>query len=198
MKAETKTEMKPNQKITRDTTIGQIIEKYPETVETLMSFGVHCVGCHVSGFESIEMGFRGHGMSEEDIDEAVKELNKIVAHKPEPEQETIEVKAPKLTITKQAAVKIKQILEQTKKTALRVSVVPGGCSGHRYSMEVTEKSDKEDLVFEEHGAKVFIDKKSLATINGSQVDYVDSLQGAGFKITNPNAKATCGCGESFK
>ena len=61
--------------VTRETTIGEIVEKHPEVVDTLMSFGVHCVGCHVSPFESLEDGFRGHGMSDEDVEVAVTKLN---------------------------------------------------------------------------------------------------------------------------
>ena len=65
------------QKITKDTLIGEIVEKYPQVIETLMGLGLHCVGCHVAGFESLEDGFKAHGMDDKQIEEAVKKLNQI-------------------------------------------------------------------------------------------------------------------------
>jgi hybrid cluster-associated redox disulfide protein len=65
------------QKITKDITIGEIVEKYPQVVETLMGLGLHCVGCHVAGFESLEDGFKAHGMDDKQIDEAMKKLNEV-------------------------------------------------------------------------------------------------------------------------
>jgi hybrid cluster-associated redox disulfide protein len=65
------------QKITKETLIGEIVEKYPQVVPTLMGFGLHCVGCHVAGFESLEDGFKAHGMDDKQIEEAVKKLNEI-------------------------------------------------------------------------------------------------------------------------
>ena len=66
------------QKITKDTLIGEVVEKYPQVVETLMGLGLHCVGCHVAGFESLEAGFKAHGMDNKQIDEAVKKLNEVI------------------------------------------------------------------------------------------------------------------------
>lgn len=70
--------IKMRQKITKDTTIGEIVEKYPQVIETLMGFGLHCVGCHVAAFESLEDGFKAHGMDDKKIDEAVKKLNEVI------------------------------------------------------------------------------------------------------------------------
>ena len=67
------------QKITKDTLIGEVVEKYPQAIEPLMDLGLHCIGCHVSAFESIEMGFKAHGMDNKQIDEAVKMLNEAVS-----------------------------------------------------------------------------------------------------------------------
>ena len=187
------------QKITKDTTIGDIVEKYPQVVDTLTDYGVHCVGCHVSPFESLEMGFKGHGLSDQEVNEAVIKLNEVI------EKTTVEVKeeAPAdvsnatLTVTDNAAEKIKTLIEQEKKQALRISVKPGGCSGFEYGMELDDKSTDNDIVIEEKGIKIFVDKESMQKLSGANVDYVESLQGAGFKIGNPQAKSTCGCGSSF-
>jgi len=189
------------QTITKDTTIGEIVDKYPQVVDTLTSFGVHCVGCHVSPFESLEMGFKGHGMDDEKIKEAVTKLNEVIENSPskEPSQEKQEVDLSNatLTVTDKAAEKIKALIEQEKKQALRISVQPGGCSGHTYGMELDDKPTDNDIVVEQKGIKIFVDKASMEKLNGVDVDYVDSLQGAGFKINNPQAKSTCGCGSSF-
>ena len=89
------------------------------------------------------------------------------------------------------------LIKQEKKAGLRISVLPGGCSGYQYGMELDDNSTEDDIVVEQGGIKIFIDKESIKKLNGSNVDYIDSLQGAGFKIDNPNATKTCGCGNSF-
>lgn len=188
------------QKISKDTTIGEIVEKYPQVVDTLTSFGVHCVGCHVSPFESLEMGFKGHGMDDNTIADAVKKLNEVIEKSPVQEQKEeseVNISDVKLNVTDKAAEKIKALMEQEKKLGLRISVQPGGCSGYKYGMELEDKSTDDDVIVEEKGIKIFVDKNSMQKLNGSNVDYVDSLQGAGFKIDNPGATKTCGCGSSF-
>ena len=80
---------------------------------------------------------------------------------------------------------------------LRVSVEGGGCSGFQYRFDLVAASDAEDVVIEKAGARVLIDPVSLQYLAGSQIDFVDDLIGASFKITNPNATASCGCGTSF-
>lgn len=189
-------------KITKDTTIGDIVEKYPQVVDTLTSFGVHCVGCHVSPFESLEGGFKGHGMDDAKIEEAVKKLNEVIEKSSQEsvvqeQKQEIDVSNATLNVTDKAAEKIKALIEQEKKQGLRISVQAGGCSGYQYGMELEDKSTDEDIVIEQKGIKIFVDKISMQKLNGVNVDYVDSLQGAGFKIENPSAKSTCGCGSSF-
>lgn len=66
------------EKITKDTLIGEVVEKHPEVIETLMGMGLHCVGCHVAGFESLEAGFKAHGMDDKEIEGAVKKLNEVI------------------------------------------------------------------------------------------------------------------------
>lgn len=187
-------------KITKDTTIGDIVDKYPQVVDTLTSYGVHCVGCHVSPFETLEMGFKGHGLSDEKITEAVIKLNEVIeknSQEQKVDEKEVDLSNAKMTVTDKAAKKIKEIITQEKKVALRVSVQSGGCSGSQYGLELDDKSTDNDIVIEEKGIKLFIDKASMAKLNGSSVDYVDSLQGAGFKINNPKATSSCGCGSSF-
>jgi len=108
---------------------------------------------------------------------------------------------PSMTISEKAARKGRDLLqgqaEGMKNPGLRVRVVGGGCSGLMYKMEIGDGAQEGDETFERDGFRVFIDKKSLFFLNGSELDYNDGLTGAGFKFKNPNVKGTCGCGESF-
>lgn len=104
-----------------------------------------------------------------------------------------------LSITPAAAGKVRELLEQENDPglALRVFVAGGGCSGLQYGMTLDEEQEG-DTVISQGEFKVLVDEMSLGYINGSEVDYVDSLMGAGFTVNNPNAVSSCGCGHSFK
>lgn len=80
---------------------------------------------------------------------------------------------------------------------VRTQVKGGGCSGFQYNLEFAYFEKEKDRIFEEGGIKIFIDPKSYLYLMGTEIDYVDDLNGAGFKFVNPNARRTCGCGESF-
>ncbi len=80
---------------------------------------------------------------------------------------------------------------------LRVGVRGGGCSGFQYQLAFDEQREN-DAVFESHGLKLLVDRASLQYVHGSEIDYEESLQGAGFKVNNPNVVAACGCGSSFR
>jgi iron-sulfur cluster assembly accessory protein len=104
-----------------------------------------------------------------------------------------------ITLTDQAASKIKELLgeqENASEQALRVAVRGGGCSGFQYALAF-DKRKEDDHVFERDGVNVVVDKNSMQFVFGSEVDYVDGLQGAGFAVNNPNVEAACGCGSSF-
>jgi len=108
-------------------------------------------------------------------------------------------KAPPVTLTSRAITKVKEIMAQQNPppTGLRVGVVGGGCSGFSYSMQFENASGLMDKVFDFEGLKVYVDATSVTYLNGCIVDYVETLEGAGFKFENPNVKSTCGCGSSF-
>jgi iron-sulfur cluster assembly accessory protein len=89
------------------------------------------------------------------------------------------------------------IASQSAKSMLRIGVVGGGCSGFSYTFDLEDTVNGDDLVIERDGAKVTIDEASLPFLENSEIDYVDELIGASFKIHNPNATAACGCGTSF-
>ena len=104
-----------------------------------------------------------------------------------------------LSITPAAGDKVRELLEQENdpSLALRIFVAGGGCSGLQYGMTLDEEQEGDTLIALA-GVKVLVDEMSLGYIAGSEVDYVDSLMGAGFTVNNPNAVSSCGCGHSFK
>lgn len=108
-------------------------------------------------------------------------------------------KSAPVKFSPKAVEKIKEIMAQQDPVpaGLRVGVVGGGCSGFSYSMSFESKAGMMDKVFEIEGLKIFVDGTSAMYLEGAAVDYVENLEGAGFKFDNPNAVRTCGCGSSF-
>ncbi len=107
---------------------------------------------------------------------------------------------PIVEVTAAAAERIKRLLDKDGKLVthgLRMKVVGGGCSGLQYQLGFDDRVAESDEVVEAGGVRVFVDEKSALYLAGATLDYVDTLQESGFKIGNPNAKASCGCGQSF-
>jgi iron-sulfur cluster assembly accessory protein len=117
-----------------------------------------------------------------------------------PSPETTEFKTPApVTLTAAAIVKVREIMatQSPLPAGLRIGVVGGGCSGFQYSMSFENAAGMMDKVLNFEGLKVFIDATSAMYLNGCVVDYVETLEAAGFKFENPTVKSTCGCGSSF-
>jgi iron-sulfur cluster assembly accessory protein len=109
-----------------------------------------------------------------------------------------EIMITDVTVTERAALRIGEILRQEPAgTMLRVSVAGGGCSGFQYKFDTERARAEDDMVIERSGATVLIDPISLNYLAGSEIDFVDDLIGSSFKVNNPNATASCGCGTSF-
>ena len=108
--------------------------------------------------------------------------------------------SPVVTLTDAAAAKLGELTKEETNPAigLRVYVYSGGCSGFRYGMMLEDAPTADDNVLEANGVKVYVDGKSIDLLKGSQIDYVDTLMGAGFTVNNPNAVTACGCGSSFR
>jgi iron-sulfur cluster assembly protein len=108
---------------------------------------------------------------------------------------------PMIEITDKGAEKVREFLAaqqaDNEVAGLRVGVRGGGCSGFQYQLAFDERREN-DVVFESHGLKLLVDGESLQFVRGSTIDYEESLQGAGFKVNNPNVVAACGCGSSFR
>jgi iron-sulfur cluster assembly protein len=106
-----------------------------------------------------------------------------------------------ITLTEKGAEKVHEFLasqgEQTGVSGLRVGVRGGGCSGFQYALAFDQMRD-DDETFEDQGITLLVDRQSLPYVSGSTIDFVEGLQGAGFKVENPNVIAACGCGSSFR
>ena len=103
-------------------------------------------------------------------------------------------------LTEKAVGKVMEILDsqEPKPAGLRIAVVGGGCSGFSYSMAFENQPNMLDKTYSFNGLKVFVDQASMLYLDGAEVDYVETLEGSGFKFSNPQVKSTCGCGSSFQ
>jgi iron-sulfur cluster assembly accessory protein len=103
------------------------------------------------------------------------------------------------TVTEMAAKEIQALISKYNNPSLglRVKVLAGGCSGYSYDLAFDDQVQENDMIFESYGVKVMIDDRSIKVLEGTQLDFVDTMLGRGFTFTNPNAKSTCGCGTSF-
>ncbi|HYC07841.1 MAG TPA: iron-sulfur cluster insertion protein ErpA [Candidatus Binatia bacterium] len=112
----------------------------------------------------------------------------------------LEVQPATLSLTDAAASKLRELTaeETDPNIGLRVYVYSGGCSGFRYGMMIEDSPAEGDNLLEANGVRVYVDGKSIDLLKGSEIDYVDTLMGAGFTVNNPNAVAACGCGSSFR
>ena len=103
------------------------------------------------------------------------------------------------TVSEIAAKEIQVLIKQhnNPELGLRVRVVAGGCSGFSYDLAFDDQAQPNDQIFESHGVKVLVDERSLKVLDGTELDFVDTMLGRGFTFNNPNAKSSCGCGSSF-
>ena len=105
-----------------------------------------------------------------------------------------------MTLTDTAAEKVRDFIEDLKATenaGLRVAVLPGGCAGFQYGLNIEEKSEPDDEIFDIEGIKIFIDPFSSQYLDGVEIDYTTNMMGQGFTFKNPSATGGCGCGSSF-
>lgn len=181
--------------IHRQMTIDQILGMFPHKAQRLSqeitNAGLHCVGCHAATWETLEAGMMSHGMGDEQIERLVKRLNALLEEQAEENSGTI-------TMTKRAAEKYIEILEEEGKHGwgVRFGDRMAGCNGFEYVLDYSEKAEADDVVYDSNGIKIHVNKISAKRLLGSVIDYVDGLHGAGFKISNPHVKSSCGCGTS--
>jgi iron-sulfur cluster assembly protein len=181
------------QKVSKEMTIEEIFARFPhksqKLAQEMTNRGLHCVGCGAATWETLEAGMLSHGFSQEDVDEMVDRLNAILAEKTD---------LSTITLTKRAAEKYRHILKEEGKEGwgLRFGDKAAGCSGFEYVLDYSEKADPDDQVFLSEGVEIHVNKGDVPRLKGVEIDFVDGLNGSGFKVSNPNAKGSCGCGKS--
>jgi iron-sulfur cluster assembly protein len=105
-----------------------------------------------------------------------------------------------VTVTLTAVAEVRRYMEEqgaTESAGLRVGVLPGGCSGFQYGLNIEDEAGEDDMILESNGVRLFVDPFSLQYLAGVEIDYVSTFQGSGFTFNNPNASGGCGCGSSF-
>ena len=181
-----------SEKITPDMTIEGIFSKFPHKAQklalTLTKAGLHCVGCSAATWETLESGVLGHGMTEDDLKRLLGELNAIL-------EEVTDLET--ITLTPRGAEKFIAICIAEGKPGygMRFDEKPAGCSGFEHTLDFSEKANDDDIVITSHGVDIHISKVIFSRLLGAEIDYVEGLQ-SGFKISNPNVRSSCGCGNS--
>ncbi|MCH9626095.1 MAG: Iron-sulfur cluster insertion protein ErpA [Chlamydiales bacterium] len=179
--------------ITLDMTIESIFTQFPQKsqllAQAMTNAGLHCTSCSAATWETLEAGMLGHGMTPDAMQKLVNDLNAILAE---------DIHLDTITLTPRAAKKFAEFAAEEGNTdfALRFGNTAGGCSGFQYILDFSDKAEEDDEIIESEGIEIHIKKLMLGKLLGSVIDYVDGLQGAGFKISNPNVKSSCGCGQS--
>jgi|TARA_Y100000310_G_scaffold279891_1_gene299284 iron-sulfur cluster assembly accessory protein len=181
-------------KISRDMIVDDIFQKYPMKAQKLSQVmknaGLNCVGCSASTDETIEQGILGHGMEEKDLLVLIDDLNEVLKEDNEVKDELKEG----VGFTDFAAEKCKSF-RKDENDVFNISLNKGSC-GWTYGFKFKKNKEDGEIAFEDKGIKITINQYDLEGLKGIMVDYVDGLQGAGFKISNPNVKGSCGCGSS--
>ena len=183
------------QLIKNETTIGELMLKYPQLADLMAQHGMKMTGCGTPYQEQLKVAAMS-AMNEEDFTEMLNKLNtaaaKIVAERPKERPATIE-------ITEAAIGKVKELMKKQGISGLnlRIEVKPGGCAGYSYDFSLDDEVKGGDIVIQKNEMKVVVDTASAEALKGAVVDYVETLNRSGFKVDNPNAHAVCSCGSSF-
>ena len=185
----TQTDNKINAQMTIENILSMFPYKAQKLSQEITNAGLHCVGCHAATWETLEAGMMSHGMNQQAIDKLVNRLNALLAE---------EVDASTITLTDRAAKKYLEILAEDGKLGwgLRFAEKMAGCNGFEYALDYSEKALPDDLTFESVGIDIHVNKNMVSRLLGAEIDFLDGLQGSGFKISNPNVRSACGCGTS--
>ena len=179
--------------IHREMTISDIFSKFPEKGQrlatTMTNFGLHCTSCSAATWETLEAGVLSHGKSEKELSLLIDELNSILKE---------EVNLETISMTPKAAERFQFFAkeEDSPDACLRFGDSAGGCGGFQYILDFCDKADEDDAVFESEGVTICIKQGMVGRLLGCVIDYVEGMQNGGFKVSNPNVKSSCGCGQS--
>jgi|CXWL01.1.fsa_nt_gi iron-sulfur cluster assembly accessory protein len=185
----------PKPKIHKDMIVGEVVGMFPEAAEIIMSYGLHCVGCHANAFETLEQGLFGHGYQQDHLDNLLKELNEFAEDKflGKPKVLPKEAEAMKITMTPVALKKVQAIaMEQDKKNVILRVEVRKVAGALKYSMNFIDpeetRADEKFFPFARGKVKVVVLKSDYKNLDGLKIDYVVEKDREGFKMNNPNAK----------
>lgn len=175
--------------MTIESILGMFPGKAQKLSQEITNAGLHCVGCGAATWETLEQGMQSHGKAPQEIEALVLRLNKLL-------DEPVDLST--ISLTEKAAQKFVELSKGDDKAgwALRFDEQMAGCSGFEYILDFSEKAGPDDEVFVSHGIEVHVHKAKLPRLLGAEIDYVEGLHSTGFKISNPNARASCGCGSS--
>ena len=177
-----------HQTITGNTILGPVIKRFPSLISVLEGYNIPCQGCHSPYALPLKTAFKKFS-KKDTINEFINNLNSKIKDFSEKE----------FSISPEAIDRIKYLSKKNnKQSGLRILVKEGGCAGKEYKFEFEEKERENDTIIEENSVKVYIDNESIRFLKGSRLEFVNSLIGGGFRISNPHAKTTCGCGKSFQ
>ena len=165
------------QKITKETIIAEALRIAPESGRLLFEEGVQCIGCGASAYETIEEGMLAHGKTEEEINNIVEEINKLIPKK---------IYYGNFAITDKAVKKLKEMLAEAKKEkSLRIVVITKG-EEYDYDFSMVEEGEPDDKTITKEGLTINIEKNSEKALKGAVLDIVTTINGEGFHIDNPN------------
>ena len=187
--------MKTEQAITKETTIGDVVNKYPEVIPIILNYGLHCVGCGANPYETIENGCLGHGMSKDVVNMLVKDVNEEIRKRKSDKNKII-------SVTSEAAEKFKQFMKEENKKVfgVRLNIITSDHGTIQYGLEFADVATGTEETFEDNGIKFFVEKDIVENIKGTNIDFIENERGSGFKINNPNSISggcgpSCGCSE---
>jgi iron-sulfur cluster assembly accessory protein len=180
-------------------TIGDVVEKFPDSADVMLGYGLHCVGCAVNPYETIEQGALGHGMSKETIASMLADINLAVTKQPD-----YPLNPEGITVSPRAIETLEAIAESEEKKGYGLKIkATKKAEGLEYFLDLMPKPEAGDLIMKWDGLALFIDKDSLELMKPSLIDYVKLEEGEGFKVmdlkpSDPAMKDAhgCGCGDA--
>lgn len=186
---------KPQKKklIHGDMLIGEVLGRLPESAEIMQDFGLHCTSCSVNVFEPLKMGAMSHGIPEEIVDLMIEKINELaLARRRAPDDG--------IYLTEHAAKKVMEFAKAEGKEGwgLRITAHDNAGREPTYTMDFQEQASKNDKSFTFHEVNIHMDPESFNNLAGAEIDFMETMAGSGFKITNPQfldaKKTSCACG----
>lgn len=166
--------------VSADMNISDVVRDHPKVAEVFTEYGLHCIGCAISEFETIEQGAMGHGMDRETIDNLVGEINLAITKKPD-----YPLNKMGITISPRAVKMIKSLMKEDKETAKGLQIQAEKKEGElEYFLDLVKSPKEGEDTLEWKGVKIFIDEYSLKLMKPSVIDFVNTPAGEGFKVIN--------------